>query len=155
MSSQIPQKPSVAKKNSILSWLKNQVSFTDYQAIDLILSPCCIEGGTVGNIAVDCVSTNIYNITITFNNLPGVISTGVCAVSIGNEPLNVSPETVSIINNVAVFNNVDISGIGGANTYRVLPIIQQITPIGSAENAYITIDLNQSDNGQNIVFPAC
>jgi len=44
----IPQHPSAAKKDSILAWLRNQVSKSIYKDIALLLSPCCYPTVNLG-----------------------------------------------------------------------------------------------------------
>lgn len=51
MSANIPQKPSIVKRNMILDWLKNQVSKSVYKDISIILSPCCIPTVSLGTFS--------------------------------------------------------------------------------------------------------
>src|ERR1700759_1238844 len=76
----IPQKPSIAKKNSILGWLRNQVSNAAYQAISIILSPCCDQAIT--SITSTCVSAGHVTLSIKLSNNIGLRGLGTATVII-------------------------------------------------------------------------
>ena len=141
----LPQRLTPQRKSSILSSIKNMLPFTIYNAIATILSPCCNES-TVPVISVACVSTNIYNISIALQEYYNPNLSPI-DITIGNTDLEVTPDVTHLVNGIATFENVDITGIGGADTYSV----QVTISVYSSGNTSVNVTLDPIQ----VVFPAC
>lgn len=132
---------------SILAFVKPLVSKTVYNALNLLLCPCYAV--YVKETTIDCVSTGIYDITLDLGNV--TIET-IVNISIGNVyNLTVYPEGVPIINGIAKFTNVDLSTIGGADTYNV----QIITSYIVNSNEYRASAVVKIPMPYQVTFPAC
>jgi hypothetical protein len=95
MSNNIPQKPSIAKKDSILGWLRNQVSKSVYKDISLLLSTCCVPTVNLG--------------TFSCTGIPGIYGVLFTGVTISDTAL--ANQTVQV-----VFTAPEYAGVGALTT---------------------------------------
>lgn len=102
---------SLAHKNSIIAFLKNQVSKKILKAISIILSPCC--DNSISKITSTCISTNHVTLVIDLSYNVGLLGAGTASVNIGG---TIYTGTYDNAGNVTLTN---IALTGGSKVFTV------------------------------------
>lgn len=126
-------------KTSILGFLKHMVSKTQLKAVDVIFSPCCSV--SIDSVDVDCISTGVYDVTVTLTNSLGYLGKGFALLSFDGvfyEGVVTEPKTITFENIAVTAGTITIGG------YVFLPT-----------NSDETSGVWQSVTETDVVFAAC